>query len=549
MKKYENRELSWLSFNNRVLDEAEDPSVPLIERIKFMGIFSSNLDEFFRVRVATLDRILPLGKGAKKLIGHDPAEVLRSVQDITLKLHKRFDSVYAQIREELERENIYIIDEQELSSTQTEFIDAYFLREVRPNLFPIILDQVKKFPDLKDQTIYLLVCLKKKPASRKMVRALIEVPTDVLPRFVILPVKKSGGEQKTKRTRRDIILLDDIIRFGLKHIFSVFGYTVFNAYTIKLTRDAELDIDEDYSESFIKKVGKSLKQRKEGQPVRFIYDSTLPGKVLKVLLPELGIDESDTLIPGTKYHNFKDLMKFPDLGIKRFRYDPLPFLSHRDIDPSVNLFKQITERDILLHYPYQSFYPVLDFLREASLDPKVRSIKITLYRVARRSAVVNALINAVRNGKKVTVVMELQARFDEEANIFWSNRLQEEGAHVIYGVQGLKVHSKLCLVTRRLKDSEQRFAIIGTGNFNEDTTGLYSDHSLFTADRRLTKEVWKVFEFFDNNYKLMNFNHLIVSPFQTRKKLAKLINNEIKIAQGGKKPLSISSSIIWMMKR
>lgn len=535
MKKYENREISWLSFNNRVLDEADDPSVPLIERIKFLGIFSSNLDEFFRVRVATLDRLVQLGKGARKLIGHDPAEVLKTIQTITLKLNLRFDQVYARIREELAKENIFIIDEQQLSSSQAKFVDAYFLRAVRPHLLPVILDQVKKFPDLKDQSIYLLVCMKKKPESQKISRALIEVPTDVLSRFILLPSVRAAGDPARRKLERYIILLDDVIRFGLKHIFSVFGYGVLDAYTIKLTRDAELDIDEDFSESYVKKVGNSLKQRKEGQLVRFIFDSQMPENVLKGLLPELGIDNNDALIPGAKYHSFKDFIKFPDLGIKRFRYHPLPFLPHRDIEPAVNLFKQMTKRDILLHYPYQSFFPVLDFLREASIDPKVRSIKITLYRVARHSAVVNALINAVRNGKKVTVVMELQARFDEAANIFWSNRLQEEGVRVICGVQGLKVHAKLCLVTRRLKDKDQHFAIVGTGNFNEDTTGMYSDHSLFTADRRITKEVWKVFEFFDNNYKVLNFNHLIVSPFQTRKKLIKLIGREIKLAQDGKK--------------
>ncbi|MFC2156298.1 polyphosphate kinase 1 [Acidobacteriota bacterium] len=535
MRKHHSKELSWLSFDNRVLDEAADQSVPLVERIKFLGIFSNNMDEFFRVRVATVNRLIEFGKGAKKLIGQDPPKVLKEIQNTVLQLHKRFDAIYQDILSELAAEGIFIIDETQVSEKQGEFIKAYFHREVRPKLIPIMIDQVEKFPDLKDESIYLLVNMGKNKPESKQVNALIEVPTESLSRFLILPSEKSiKGVTRGKR-QRFIMLLDDVIRYNLADIFSILNYDQFNAFTIKITRDAELDIDSDLSQSYINKIAKGLQLRKGGEPVRFIYDAALPKEIFDLLIKKLKVDENDTQIPGGKYHNFKDFMGFPDLGLKKYNYESLPPLPHRNINPKMNLFKQISKKDILLHYPYQSFHQVIDFLREASIDPSVRSIKITLYRVAKKSAVINALINAVKNGKKVTVVMELQARFDEEANIKWSHLLQEEGVKVIHGVPGLKVHAKLCLITCMKKEKTAKYAIIGTGNFNEDTARVYSDHSLFTANRKLTNEVSKIFDFFDNNYKLSNFNNLIVSPFHMRKKLIKFIKNEIKNAQLGEK--------------
>jgi polyphosphate kinase len=329
-------------------------------------------------------------------------------------------------------------------------------------------------------------------------------------------------------------LLDDVIRHGLVDIFSILNFDRIEAFTIKLTRDAELEIDEDLSQSLIKKVYKSLKQRKEGSPVRLIYDSQIPRAFLDLLTRRLGLTDSDTIIPGGRYHNFKDFMNFPIRGMSQMKYTPIAFLGHKDLDSQKSLLEAVKRKDILLHFPYQSFDYVIDLLREASIDPKVTSIKITLYRVARNSSVVNALINAVRNGKAVTVVLELQARFDEEANINWANRLQEEGARVIYGVPGLKVHSKLCLITIKEKGKPFHYALIGTGNFNEDTARIYGDHSLLTVDKRLTKEVANIFEFFESNYKLNPFKHLIVSPFQMRKKLSRLIQHEIKNAEIGR---------------
>ena len=532
MKHYTPKEISWLSFNARVLEEAEDPTVPLIERIKFLGIYSNNFDEFFRVRVATLDRLVQLGtKKAKEIIGLNPKKTLKEIQAISLKLQNRFDRAYARLLKELGRENIYIIDETQLTEELGEYIRSYFKHEVRPKLFPIMIDQVQDFPDLKEQSTYLLVFLSRSDESVPAANALIEVPTDSLPRFFILPQFR---ETDKGPVQRHIILLDDIIRFGLPEIFHSSEFDAFNAYAFKVTKDAELEIDDDLSQSYLQKMVKSLKQRKEGDTVRFVHDANLPPQLLQKLIKNLKLDDSDTRVPGGRYHNFKDFIGFPDLGRKRFRYKPLPPLDHRDLDPSHSMFDQIAQKDILLHFPYQSFNPVIDLLREASIDPKVTSIKMTLYRMARDSAVVNALINAVKNGKKVTAVMELQARFDEEANIHWSNRLEEEGARVIHGVPGLKVHAKICLITRKEGRKLHRFAMIGTGNFNEDTARVYSDHCLFTTNPDLTAEASKVFDFFSSNYNITNFRHLIVAPFQMRKKINSLIKKEIANAVEGK---------------
>ncbi len=526
MKQFTIKEISWLSFNERVLQEADDPKVPLLERIKFLGIYDSNLDEFFRVRVATLNRLARLGKPAKKLIGHDPKKILKKIQSLEVHRLENFNRVYLKLLDDLAKENIYIIDETQLNPKQEKFARSYFDQEVRPKLMPIMIDQVKKFPDLKEHSIYLVINLVNSQGPENNTFALIEIPTDVLPRFLILP---------SFRNKQYIILLDDIIRFGLSEIFSVMRFDKFDAYTIKLTRDSELDIDDDLSQSYIKKISKSVKQREEGIPVRFIYDADIPEGLLSFIQEKLKLGEDDTLVSAGKYHNFKDFMNFPDMGLGHLKYESIDFLPHRDFAEGQSIFKAMRKKDILLHYPYQTFRYVLDLLRDASIDPKVKSIKITLYRVAKNSGVVNALINAVRNGKQVIVNMELQARFDEEANIFWANRLQEEGVRVRYGVPGLKVHCKLCLITREEKGGPMLYGIIGTGNFNENTARLYSDHHLFTTDKRLTRDMDKVFEFFENNYIIPRFKHFIVSPFNTRKKILKLIDNEILNIKEGKK--------------
>ncbi len=524
-KLYRSKELSWLSFNHRVLQEAADPSVPLLERLRFLGIFSSNLDEFFRVRVATLQRLLQLGKRAIKLIGESPKTILDEIQEIVLEQHREFDALYQDLTSELASRNIFIISERELDQQHGDYIRHFFRQTVRPHLMPLMINQIADLPPLRDQSAYLAIRLARSKDEAQKEFALIEIPTNRCSRFVLLPPYNH---------QQYIMLLDDVIRFSLNDIFSVFNYRSVDAYAIKLTRDAELDLDDDLTHSYVEKVMKSLKQRKAGNPVRFVYDAKLPDDLFKILIAKLGIEEHDTLVPGARYHNFRDFMNFPDLGLSNAHYEKLPELRHRSIKRNRRLMETIRNKDLLLHYPYQSFDYVIDLLREASIDPKVSSIRITIYRAGRNSSVINALINAARNGKAVTAILELQARFDEEANLQWGNLLQDEGVRVIYGVPGLKVHSKLILITRRSGNQKERYAVIGTGNFNEDTARMYTDYALFTADPRITSECHKVFSFYYNNYKIPNFKHLLVSPFNLRKQITRLIRNEIRNVRAGK---------------
>ncbi len=529
--KYLNRELSWLSFNERVLQEAMDESVPLIERIRFLGIFSNNQDEFFRVRVATLSRMEMLGKKAKKVLGETPRKIIDDIYAKVIKQQAKFEATYKKLIVELEKENIFIINEKQLKDDQIEFVTNYFRQEVRGSLVPIMIDAIPEFPYLKDRSIYLAVLLSDSSKKNKSRYALIEIPSDNISRFLVLP-EKNG--------QKHIIMLDDIIRFGLKEIFNILPYDTFSAYTIKITRDAEIAIEENISESLMEKISKGIKQRKKGKPVRFSFDQDIDIELLHYLLRRVHLKiGDDNIIPGHRYHNFKDFMQFPVLGKSHLIYKSEPPLSHADFEFGKSLFSVIKQKDILVHYPYHSFEHFIDMLREAAIDPKVSSIKITMYRLASKSKVVNALINAVKNGKDVTVVMELQARFDEEANIKWSDRLREEGAHVILGVQGLKVHSKMCLITRSEKGKKVLYANISTGNYNENTSRIYADHALFTADKNITTEIEGLFSFLENNYKATHYNHSLVAPMQMRKRFVKLIESEIENAKRG-----INASII-----
>jgi polyphosphate kinase len=520
------KEISWLSFNERVLQEAENKDVPLIERFKFLGIYSNNLDEYFRVRVATLRRLAQFGSKSKDILGYNPKATLKKIQEVVLLQNTRFEKIYTSLILELHKHKIHIINEKQLSPEQSEFVRDYFLKEVRTRLMPYILEKDAELPNLIDDAIFLAITLTKKKEPEKKRFALLEVPAGVLPRFVILP---EIGDEKF------IIYLDDVIRFGLKDIFFIFDFDDITAYSIKLTKDAELEIADDISESFIDKLSKSLHQRRWGSPVRFIYDRKLPDELLKILTKKLNFGPDDVVIPSDRYQNHKDFMHFPNLGKKKFYYETQIPITHRDIQVGKSILSAIKRKDIMLHFPYHSFDHFIDLLREASIDPFVTSIQITLYRLARNSSVINALINAVRNGKGVSTVVELQARFDEEANILWANKLQEEGVKVIYGVPGLKVHSKLLLITRVKNDITQRYAAIGTGNFNEDTARVYTDHLLLTTNLKITNEVLKVFNFFNVNYKKDNYYHLVLSPFALRNKMTLLIENEIRNAQAGKK--------------
>jgi polyphosphate kinase len=523
-KLYVPKELSWLSFNERVLQEAENKEVPLIERFKFLGIYSNNLDEYFRVRVATLRRLSQFGPKSKSLIGYSPKATLKCIQEIVLKQNTRFEKIYTGLLQELDKQKIHIINEKQFNPEQAEFIKNYFHKEVRTRLMPFLIEKDSELPNLTDDAIYLAIYLRNNDPQKSRY-SLMEIPTNVLPRFVVLPEKDDD---------KYVIFIDDIIRFGLKEIFFIFDFNEISAYTIKLTKDAELEIVDDISESYIDKMSRSLQQRKWGTPVRFIYDREMPDVFLKMLTKKLSFGPDDVVIPGNRYHNFKDFIKFPKLGRKKFYYEPLIPVPHKDIHQGKSILSAIKKKDIMLFFPYQPFDHFIDLLREASIDPYVTSIQITLYRLARNSSVINALLNAVRNGKNVTTVVELLARFDEEANISYGNKLMEEGVKVIYGVPGLKVHSKLCLITREKNNIIQRYAAVGTGNFNEDTARIYTDHLLLTTNKKITYEVFKAFSFFNVNYRKDNFYHLVLSPFFLRNKITLLIDNEIKNAKAGK---------------
>jgi polyphosphate kinase len=521
-----NREISWLSFNERVLQEAEDPTVPLLERIRFLGIYSNNRDEFFRVRVGTIKRMQRMGKKAKNMLGQDPASLVDKIQKVIVQQQNHFDRIYKSLLAELEKNNIFLVDEKQIVPEQKKFVKDYFNDHVLPTIAPIMLDTAPRFPYLNDKSIYLVTRLVRYDKMKKSKYALIEVPTGVLSRFLVLP--------RTEEKKQYIILLEDVIRYCLDDIFSIFEYDSIEAHAVKMNRDAELDIDNDLSKSLVEKISKSIKKRKRGAPVRLTYDGDIPKETLLYLTRRIKVLKEENLVPGGRYHNFKDFIDFPNVGSAELRNRIPHPLNHKELDVHKSAFKLIKEKDALLCFPYQSYHHIIDLLREASIDPKVQSIRITLYRVAKNSNIVNTLVNAIKNGKTVTAVVELQARFDEEANIYWANKLQEEGVRVIFGVPNLKVHSKLFLITRKEGGKSVHYAHIGTGNFNEDTARLYSDLSLLTADKRITEEVKKVFDFYEDNLKTGSYKHLAVAPFNMRKRFVKLINNEIENAAAGK---------------
>ncbi|HEX6791927.1 MAG TPA: polyphosphate kinase 1 [Candidatus Krumholzibacteria bacterium] len=533
-----NREIGWLSFNERVLQEAADPEVPLIERLKFIGICSSNLEEFFRVRVATLQRMVDAGISQHKMVYGEPKKVLQSIHEIVLAQRERFETVFAGARAALEAGGIFIVDEKHLLAQHRPFVQAYFDDVVRPSLAPVILDSIQEFPYLRNGVIYLAVRLSGKHVPESTRHSLVEVPSE-LPRFLVLP---AVGE------KRYVIMLDDVIRFGLREVFSIFEVEKAEAYTIKVTRDAEIEIDDDVTVGLFEKLTKSLKKRKEGPPVRFVYDRDIPADFLEVIVKRANLRRLDNTIPGGRYHNARDFVNFPNVNGAELEYKPQPPLAHPALRGKRGVLAEVRERDVLLHTPYHSFHPIIDLLREAAIDPKVKAIKMTLYRVAKDSRIVNALVNAVRNGKKVTVLLEVQARFDEEANLRWARALEDEGARLMGGVPGLKVHAKLALISRREEGKTVQYAVVGTGNFNETTALTYADHFLLTADRRITAEVGKVFDFLETTYKRQSFGHLVVSPFDMREVLLKQIRREIKNAKKGR-PAYIDAKLNSLVDR
>jgi polyphosphate kinase len=520
------RDISWLSFNARVLQEAADSTVPLKERVKFLGIFSNNMDEFFRVRVATLKRMAEIG-GKKKLDMHleeAPDQILEEIQMIVLEQQSDFDRIWEKIQSELEREKIFLITEKQLNKEQQRFVQLHFEDEVRANIIPLMIESIPEFPYLRDKSIYLGVVLSRRDGSMRRKYALIEVPSKAIGRFVRLPSPQ--GESH-------IILLEDVIRFNLKSIFSYFGYDRYDSWVLKVTKDAEIDLDNDISTSLIQKIEKGVKNRRKGKPVRFVYDKEMDQGLIAYLIRRLNLSRKDVIMPGGRIHNFRHFMDFPDVFPKKSqRKKPL---KHPLLLKTNRVTDVVLQKDIMLHFPYQSFNPVIDMLREAAMDPDVISIKICCYRLASNSKVVNALINAVRNGKDVTVMMELRARFEEEANLEWKERLEEEGVKVLISIPNTKVHAKICIIKKRTNGHNISYGFVSTGNLNEKTATLYGDHCLLTANKSIMSDVNRLFIYLekhkDGDAILKAMNTLIPCPTGLRKELDKMISREIKNAK------------------
>ncbi len=522
---FRSKEVSWLAFNSRVLQEASDPHVPLLERVKYLGIYSSNLDEFFRVRVATLKRLTLFRKNFKLLKLPDPRRTLKQIKAIVRSEMHKFDQIYADIFQGLRKRGMQMVDESTVPEALKPWLDDYFQTSVRPRIMPNTIKGYSQLNELRDRPMYLAVRLRQTGHPDRVAYSLIEIPSAELPRFVVLPEFKGSTI---------VMYLDDIIRYGLQTLFKGLPYDTFEAWAVKFTRDAEMEFDDDFTESLHDKISEGLKARETGAAVRMNYDKSLPPEFLKLLLGKLKLKEEDTLFPGARYHNRKDLMKFPSLGGPEVKFPTVPVLEHPHLPSDrPGILKLLQKRDVLLHLPYHSFNTFLDLLREASLDPLVQSIQMTQYRVARHSCVAKALVSAVRNGKSVTVLVEPRARFDEKNNIEWASQYQEAGVKVILGIPMLKVHAKVCLITRSEGGHDTYYSVIGTGNFNEDTSQFYTDHMLMTADQGIGRDLTQIFKFFTNTYQPPRLDYLVASPFHLRSTIKFWIENEIINAQRG----------------
>ncbi len=525
------RDISWLSFNARVLQEANDPSVPLKERIRFLGIFSNNSDEFFRVRVATLKRMIELLEKDKKGNMHfevEPQSILDQIQTTVLRQQNEFNRIWQGISKELKTQNVILVDEKHLNKEQQAFVKKYFDEEVRSNIIPLMIESLPQLPYLRDKSIYLGVVMRKTNSAYEEKYSLIEIPAKAVGRFIQLP---------SKQKEHQIILLEDVIRFNLPFIFSYFGYDHFDSYIFKVTKDAEIDIDNDVSTSLVEKLEKGLKNRRKGKPVRFVYDKEMDGGLLEYLIRRLNLNRKSNIIPGGRIHNFRHFMDFPDVfGTRSTRRASF---THPALQSSMRVTDVIVKNDVMLHFPYHSFNGVIDLLREAAMDPDVTTIKITAYRLASNSKVINALINASRNGKQVVVMLELNARFDEEANLEWKKILEEEGVTVLLGVPKLKIHAKLCIIKKRKGSKTIQYGFVSTGNLNEKTATVYGDHCLLTANRNVMADINRIFHYLENpktgESKLRLCKTLMVCPVNMRKEINANIDREIKNAKAGKK--------------
>ena len=523
-QRYINRELSWLDFNARVLQEAAHKDVPLLERLRFIGIFSNNLDEFFQVRFATVQRIAQSEMTGKKIFGGQSAsDLLKSITKKVIEQQKESSKILSSIEKELEKEQIFLVNENQVVKEHEAFLKEYFIQKVSPALMTIVVSEDEK-QDFSDHLAFLAVKLRfQENETEKNQYALIELPTD-LDRFIVLP---SLGEKQY------VMFLDDLIRYHFHLIFNFFEYTAIESHMIKVTRDAELDMEGDVSKSYINKIIESVRERILAEPVRLVYDKEIGSDTLNIVKKLLGVGTNDSLIPGGRYHHRRDFMNFPQLNRTDLQYerkDPLPITG---LSLEKSIFKALESKDYLLYTPYHSFSFVIKFLREAALDPEVTTIKITIYRLSKISNVARSLINAAKNGKKVLVQIELQARFDETNNITYAEQMQAAGVELVFGIPGLKVHSKICVIEKKTQGKKKRYGFISTGNFNEVTAKIYTDYTLFTSDQKILKEVNKVFNFLQVHYKLKKYKHLIVSPHYTNNALVKMINKEIENHKAG----------------
>ncbi len=526
------RDISWLSFNARVLQEAMDDTNHIYDRLRFLGIFSNNLDEFFRVRVATLSRMVRLGKAAKVHLEENPGKILDRIQEIVMSQQATFDNTYNQVIKELRRKKVYIKNERQLTKEQKAFVTNYFNDKVRTQTVPLMIESILDMPYLRDKSVYLACVLGNTHNPMLQRYALIEIPTKVLPRFLILP--STAG-------RHDIILLEDVIRFNLPNLFAPFGFNRFLGYIIKVTRDAELDIDNDVNTNLIEELEKGLKNRKKGRATRFVYDRNIDKNLLEYLIKRLSLNKKDNLIPGGRIHNFKEFMDFPAQVFEDLK-PRAGSIVHPLLKQPCRIMEVMDERDVMLNFPYHSFDSIIDLLREAAIDPFVQSIKVTCYRLAKESKLVNALVNAVRNGKSVTVALELRARFDEEANLMWKEKLEEEGVKVLLGIPNMKVHAKLCVIKKREFSTIKQYAFVSTGNFNESTARFYGDHCLLTTNRAIISDINRTFSYLESpqpSLEILKKNKTLpTSPINMRNYFIDLIDKEI-LAAKKKKPASI----------
>lgn len=522
-KTYLPRDISWMYFNRRILQEAGKTTVPLLERLSFLGIYSNNLDEFFRVRVATLSRIAECDNKEAKKNKEEALEILKEINKLNTAFSKDFEKINAEINKQLKEEGIFLLKDTELDEDQKEFVRSFYIQNLNGVVIPVWYSAVKYLDLETDENIYLAVRLSKGSSEKKKFEyAFLELPVGVCGRFVRLPDKDGKSY---------LMYLDDVIRFCLPHIFCGLEYTEYEAYSFKFTRDAEMEIDNDLRNGMLQKISKGVKSRKRGEPLRVVYDSTMPKLLLKQVLSKLDLDKLDIVLAGGRYHNHKDLMKFPDCGRKDLKYPAWNPILKSELTGDESILKLIRQSDRFIHVPYHSFDSYIRVLQEAAVNKEVKAIKTTLYRLAKDSKVIKALIGAARNGKKVTVVIELLARFDEASNIGWSKKMQDAGIHVIFGVEGLKVHSKITHITMK---SGNDIACISTGNFHEGNARMYTDYMLMTASRPIVREVNAVFSFIERPYSPVRFKELLVSPNEMKNKFVKLINDEIRNKEAGK---------------